>query len=313
MKKVFLPGGAGLVGINLIASIKSTNPEWEIIVVDKKKEAIKVAKSLFPDVYFICEDLTITDNQKWPLEIKECNICIMLQAEIGTTDHKLFEINNVISTKVILKELKKNYIDRIIHVSSSVVYSKSFDLYTKSKIKQEQMILKEYPNCVVLRPTLMFGWFDRKHLGWLANFMLKSPFFPIPGKGDFIRQPLYVGDFCGIIKSCIKDKSIQGIYSITGLEKIKYIDLMRILRKTKAAKTIFVFLPFTIFNFLLNIWAIISRKPAFTTSQLNSLIAGDEFEVIDWPNIFNINPTKLNNALETTYKDPKYSKIQIPF
>ena len=25
--------------------------------------------------------------------------------------------------------------------------------------------------CVVLRPTLMFGWFDRKHLGWLSRFM----------------------------------------------------------------------------------------------------------------------------------------------
>tara|TARA_Y100000589_G_scaffold219130_1_gene206870 strand:- start:517 stop:1458 length:942 start_codon:yes stop_codon:yes gene_type:complete len=313
MIKVFLPGGAGLVGINLIASIKSTNPEWKIVVVDKKKEAIEVAKSLFPDVCFICEDLTITYNQKWPIEIRECNICIMLQAEIGTTNKKLFELNNVISTKVILKQLKKNSINRIIHISSSVVCSNSFDNYTKSKIEQEQIILKEFPNSVVLRPTLMFGWFDRKHLGWLANFMIKSPFFPIPGKGDFTRQPLYVGDFCGIIKNCIKDKSIRGIYSITGLTKIKYIDLMKILRKTKSAKTIFVFLPFNIFNFLLNIWALISRKPAFTSDQLNSLIAGDQFEVIDWPNIFKIKPTKLKNALEITYKDPKYSKIKIPF
>ena len=83
--------------------------------------------------------------------------------------------------------------------------------------------------------------------------------------------------------------------------------------KTKAAKTIFVFLPFNIFNFLLNIWALISRKPAFTSDQLNSLIAGDQFEVIDWPNIFKIKPTKLKNALEITYKDPKFSNIKIPF
>ena len=50
--------------------------------------------------------------------------------------------------------------------------------------------------CTVLRPTLMFGWFDRKHLGWLARFMRKVPVFPIPDEGRYLRQPLYVGDFC---------------------------------------------------------------------------------------------------------------------
>ena len=41
----------------------------------------------------------------------------------------------------------------------------------------------------------MFGWFDRKHLGWLARFMCRVPVFPIPGSGEYLRQPLYVGDF----------------------------------------------------------------------------------------------------------------------
>ena len=66
----------------------------------------------------------------------------------------------------------------------------------------------------------MFGWFDRKHLGWLANFMVKLPLFPIPGRGDFIRQPLFVGDFSSIIISCIIDASISGKYNISGLERL---------------------------------------------------------------------------------------------
>ena len=61
----------------------------------------------------------------------------------------------------------------------------------------------------MLRPTLMFGWFDRKHLGWLARFMQRAPVFPIPGHGRYLRQPLYAGDFCDIIMACIEQRPVR--------------------------------------------------------------------------------------------------------
>ncbi len=311
--KIFLPGGAGLVGLNLIARIYERYPSWTIIVVDKKYQSIKVAEKLFPNVKFICEDLTKDNNQKWPLEIKGCDICIMLQAEIGSKQPNLFELNNVISTKIILKQLKISGIKRLIHISSSVVNSKSKDLYTLTKREQESLVRSSFAKSVILRPTLMFGWFDRKHLGWLANFMIKMPFFPIPGRGDFIRQPLFVSDFCSIIVSCILDKSISGTYSISGLNKIKYVKLMRLLKEIKSSRILFVYIPIVIFAILLKIWALISKNPAFTTSQLYALIAGDEFETIDWPKIFNVKSTSIKEALKITHHDKKYSKTYIPF
>lgn len=311
--KIFLPGGAGLVGINLIASIQSSNPDWEIVVVDKNLDSIKIARRIFPNVIYLCEDLSYTKNQKWPSEIRNCDICIMLQAEIGGVNDKLFEINNIKTTKLILNELKKLGFTRIIHISSSVVNSKSSDLYTKTKRKQELIVSSHFPDSVILRPTLMFGWFDRKHLGWLSNLMVSFPFFPIPGKGQFIRQPLYVGDFCSVIKSCINDSSLKGTYDITGLEKIKYIDLMKMLKKIKSSKTLFIYLPIPLFSLLLRLWAFISNKPAFTSSQLYALIAGDQFELIDWPKIFKVERTDIEKALKLTHNDPRYSNIKIPF
>ena len=311
--KIFIPGGAGLVGINLIAAIKERCPNWELVVVDKKYQSIKIAEELFPNVKFICEDLTKDTKQQWILEIKKCDVCIMLQAEIGSKNSNLFELNNVISTKIILKQLKNAGIKRVIHVSSSVVNSSSDDLYTQTKRKQEFLVEESFPKCVILRPTLMFGWFDRKHLGWLANFMIKLPLFPIPGKGDFVRQPLFVSDFCSIIISCIIDRSISGKYNISGLEKIKYLRLMRMLKEIKSSRILFIHLPISIFAFLLKIWALISKNPAFTTSQLYSLIAGDEFEIIDWPNIFKVKSTPFKEALKITHKHKRYSKINIPF
>ena len=97
---------------------------------------------------------------------------------------------------------------------------------------------------VVLRPTLMFGWFDRKHLGWLARFMQKAPVFPIPGNGRYLRQPLYAGDFCDIIMACIERRP-SGTYNISGQEKIDYIDLIRAVKAATGARAPIVRIPYS--------------------------------------------------------------------
>lgn len=311
--KIFIPGGTGLVGLNLIARLQKYHPDWQLIVVDKKIEALLIARDLFPAVTFIHEDLCKHDGQYWPKAIKECSACVMLQAEIGNTDSSQFERNNVKSTEVVLAALHNTEITRLVHVSSSVVNSVATDLYTTTKLRQEELVLEARPDAIVLRPTLMFGWFDRKHLGWLARFMQKLPVFPIPGSGRFIRQPLYVGDFCALIERCLERPDLKGSYDITGLEKVSYISLMRQLRQSVHAKTWMIHLPIPVFGFLLQCWALISRQPAFTRSQLKALTAGDEFEVIDWPKIFSVNPTPLADALRITYQDPQYSKLEMPF
>ncbi len=311
--KLFLPGGAGLVGLNLIATLQQHHPDWQLIVVDKKAEALEAGRKLFPAVQFVREDLTDSSGTSWPRLLEGCDACVMLQAEIGNTDPSQFERNNITTTEVVLRELQRCQIPRLVHISSSVVNSVATDLYTTTKRRQEQLVLREWPDAVVLRPTLMFGWFDRKHLGWLARFMQKLPVFPIPGSGRFIRQPLYVGDFCRVIQSCLENPALTGCYDITGTERVSYISLMRQLRDAVGAKPWIIHLPIPLFGFLLQLWALISRKPAFTKDQLQALTAGDEFEVIDWPGIFDVRPTSLADALRITYRDPRFSSVAMHF
>jgi nucleoside-diphosphate-sugar epimerase len=143
--------------------------------------------------------------------------------------------------------------------------------------------------------------------------MQKLPVFPIPGSGRFIRQPLFVGDFCSLILRCLEDPSIHGTYDITGLEKISYLSLMRHLRSAVGSRSWIIHLPIPLFALLLQLWALISRQPAFTRSQLNALTAGDEFAVIDWPSLFTVSPTPLAEALRITYQDPRFSALEMPF
>jgi nucleoside-diphosphate-sugar epimerase len=311
--KVFLPGGAGLVGLNLIAVLREQHPQWSLLVVDKKPEAVAIGRQLFPEVTFLLEDLTQVEGKQWPQAIRSCEACVMLQAEIGNTDLSQFERNNIRSTEVVLDQMEHTSIRRLVHISSSVVNSVATDLYTQTKRRQEEIVRSRWPEAVVLRPTLMFGWFDRKHLGWLARFLKTSPLFPIPGSGRFIRQPLFVADFCQLIERCLADPSIQGVYDITGMEQVSYLSLMRQLRQAVGSRSWIIHLPIPVFAFLLQLWALVSRQPAFTTSQLKALTAGDEFEVIDWPGRFHVSATPLAEALRITHQDPRFSQLEVPF
>ena len=191
--------------------------------------------------------------------------------------------------------------------------AKAHDFYTESKKAQEKLVVESGLSACVLRPTLMFGWFDRKHLGWLARFMQRAPVFPVPGDGRYRRQPLYVGDLCNIIISCIKRPLPGQFFNISGQETIDYIDLIKSVKAATKSKTPVIRIPYQLFWLLLKTYAITDKNPPFTTSQLEALVIPEVFEVIDWPKIFGVSATPLAVALRETFQDPTYSRVSLEF
>lgn len=308
--KIILPGGAGLVGQNLVARLKVKGYQ-NIVVLDKHKANIKILKTVHPDITVEFADLAKPGD--WQKHFSDADIVVMLQAQIGGNDYQEFVHNNVDSTRIILDTIKTCNNPYLVHISSSVVESMAEDYYTDTKKIQERMVVDSGIACPILRPTLMFGWFDRKHLGWLSRFMKKVPVFPIPGNGRYMRQPLYVGDFCNVIISCIENRVKDGIYNISGHEKIDYIDIIKEIKRVTGASATIAKIPYKLFYTLIWTWSLFDKNPPFTTQQLAALSAKDEFEVIDWPNIFGVNYTKFSDAINETFNDPTYGKIVLEF
>jgi len=310
-QKILLPGGAGLVGQNLVACLKRAGYS-NIVVIDKHKKNLDILRQMYPDITTEYADLA-EPGTHWESHFDAADAVVMLQAQIGDLHEEPFIRNNVSSTENILSAMKRFNVPYLIHISSSVVESVADDYYTNSKKEQEQLVVQSGIESIVLRPTLMFGWFDRKHLGWLSRFMQKIPVFPIPGDGRYMRQPLYAGDFCAIIMSCLENRPTGKVLNITGMERIDYIDIIREIKKAVKAKTLILNIPYSLFSFLLKTWALFDKNPPFTVQQLEALVAHDEFEVIDWPGIFNVSPTPFSQAIDITFNDATYSKIFLEF
>ena len=307
--RIVVTGAAGLVGQNLIPRLKARG-FTDIVALDKHRANTKILADLHPDIRVIEADLARAGG--WEDTFAGADALIQLHAQIGGLDAAAFESNNVTSTERVLAAAKASAIPYMVHISSSVVNSAAVDLYTETKKAQETLSLAAGIPTAVLRPTLMFGWFDRKHIGWLARFMKTVPVFPIPGDGRFRRQPLYAGDFSAIIMSCLETRK-TGTYNISGLETLDYIDLIRALKRATRAKAAIVKIPYGLFKTLLKTWALVDKDPPFTASQLAALVTPDIFEVIDWPGLFGVAPTPLATALDETFNDPRFSTVVLEF
>ena len=306
--KIALTGAAGLVGQNLIPRLKARGYA-NILALDKHKANVAILRQLHPDVMVIEADLA--KDSGWQQAIADADVVVFSHAQIGGLEEAAFTANNVTATERVVEAVraKRPY---VVHLSSSVVESVADDWYVQSKDAQEKLVVESGLPVVVLRPTLMFGWFDRKHLGWLARFMQKTPVFPVPGNGRYLRQPLYAGDFCDVIMACIERRP-SGTYNISGQEKIDYIDLIRAVKEATGARAPIVRIPYSLFWTLLWVYGLFDRDPPFTTKQLQALVTPDVFEVIDWPTIFGVKATPLKAALAETFRHKTYSQIALEF
>ena len=304
-----MTGAAGLVGQNLIPLFKQSGI-GEIVALDKHPTNTAILRRLHPEIRVVEADLS--EAGPWQDELKGCTHLVIGHAQIGGLYPEEFVRNNVQATERLLEAALRYRVPYAVNISSSVVNSMAVDDYTETKKAQEALTAASGIKQVILRPTLMFGWFDRKHVGWLARFMQKTPVFPIPGDGRYLRQPLYAGDFSAIISSALESE-ITGAYNITGQERIDYIDLIRAVKQATRAKARLQRIPYNVFGVMLKANAFFDKNPAFTVKQLEALVTPDVFEVIDWPGVFGVRATPLREALEVTFRDPVYSKVVLDF
>jgi nucleoside-diphosphate-sugar epimerase len=299
MKKIVITGAAGLVGQNLMPMLVAEG--YNITAIDRNPNLALLGR-LNPSVQCLMADISSPGD--WAEAFKDADIVIQLHAQIAAPNPEPFITSNVGGVQQVLAICEANSIRHLIHLSSSVVISVADDDYTRTKRAGEELVHHSRVPHTILRPPLMYGCFDAKHLGWLTRFMERSPIMPIPGWGSYFRQPLYVKDLCGVILQLCKQEPQNEVWNIIGHEKIPYIDLLKIIAKTRGWRRLFLPLPLPIFGFLLRVYGLITRKTSFTPDQMKALVAGDEFPVGDWSARFGVAYTPFREGMAQTWNSP---------
>ena len=123
----------------------------------------------------------------------------------------------------IISAAKSAGIQRAIFVSTTAIFTQ---LNAKSKtvrLAAEAAIESSGLKYTILRPTMIYGSPRDRNMWRLIRFMRYSPLVPIFGDGNYLQQPIYVGDVAQAILSCLcNDQTIGKSYNIAGKFPLTY-------------------------------------------------------------------------------------------
>ena len=250
-KKILVTGGSGYQGVKLIK-----------ILINKGFSVINVDNNLFGN-YFIknknIKNYQLDINQIYKVDLKNVYACIHLAS---IANDPMVDLNqsfswetSALGTMVLMEQLKKYKVKKIIYASSGSVYGikkekkvtenlslKPLSTYNKVKMVTERVILsyKKHLNVIILRPATVCGFSPRMRLDVTVNMLtfhaLKNKKITVFG-GKQKRPNIHIDDLLDAYIFFLTKNIKSDIFNI-GFENLSIIDIAKKISKIIKSKII---------------------------------------------------------------------------
>ena len=262
MKTYLVTGGAGFIGSNFIFHMLKKYPEYRIVCLDKLTYAgnLSTLEPVMDNPNFRFVKADICDEEavdKLFLEEKP-NIVVNFAAEShvdrSIEDPNIFLQTNIMGTATLMNACLKHGIDRYHQVSTDEVYgdlpldrpdlffTEDTPIHTSSPYSSSKagadLLVGAYHRTYGLPVTISrcsnnYGpyHFPEKLIPlMIANALADKP-LPVYGKGENVRDWLYVEDHCSAIDAIIHKGKVGEVYNIGGNNEVHNIDIVKMICK----------------------------------------------------------------------------------
>ena len=259
--KIIVTGGAGFIGSNFIFYMLAQHPDYKIICVDKLTYAgnINTLKSLIAENKIEFFKLDICDRERIYnlFERERPDIVVNFAAEShvdrSIDNPGIFLFTNTLGTGVLLDACVRFGVGRFHQISTDEVYGdlpldrpdlfftedtpiKTSSPYSASKAGADLLTLayhRTYKLPVsVSRCSNNYGpyHFPEKLIPLMIINALHDKALPVYGKGENVRDWLYVRDHCRAVDMIIHDENSVGeVYNIGGHNEMRNIDIVKLI------------------------------------------------------------------------------------
>ena len=259
MKKVIVTGGLGFIGSNLIEYLIGKN--YFVINIDKSSySANPYNLKHFKKKKYSFYKIDIGNKKKLYQILKKYrpigifNLAAETHVDRSIDDSKNFIKSNIIGVYNILEVLRKIKKEKrinikLLHVSTDEVYgdlkssqnaSESFNYnpsspYSASKASADQLI-KAYIRTYGIKSTIVnscnnYGpnQFPEKFIPKIIFNLLNNKSIPVYGKGNNLREWIYVKDNCEALYKIFKKGKIGENYNVGSGIRLRNIDLVKLI------------------------------------------------------------------------------------
>ena len=247
MKTILVTGGAGFIGSNFVYYMLKTHPDDRIVCVD----ALTYAGNLStleqalqnPNFRFVKADIADRDAIFALFEEEKFDIVVNFAAEShvdrSIENPEIFLKTNILGTQVLMDACRKYGIERYHQVSTDEVYgdlpldrtdlffTETTPIHTSSPYSASKasadLLVQAYHRTFGLPVTISrcsnnYGpyHFPEKLIPLIISRALADESLPVYGKGENVRDWLYVEDHCSAIDLIIHHGRVGEVYNIGG-------------------------------------------------------------------------------------------------
>lgn len=261
MKKILITGGAGFIGCHVVRLFVNNYPEYSIYNLDAltyagNLENLKDVENA-PNYHFIKGDITDESFINQLFDEHQFDAVIHLAAEShvdrSILDPLSFVKTNVLGTAVLLNAAKSSWSNfegkLFYHVSTDEVYGSLGETgffteetpydprspYSASKASSDHLVSAYHHTyqlpVVISNCSNNYGsfHFPEKLLPLMINNIIHSKPLPVYGKGDNVRDWLWVEDHARAIDVIFHKGRVGETYNIGGFNEWKNLDIVHLL------------------------------------------------------------------------------------
>ena len=217
-------GGSGFVGRHTVRALARDG--WRIRAACRRPDLAGYLQPMgrVGQVHPVQANLRYPDSVARAVEGADVVVnCVGILARAG---RQSFPAVHGTGARAIAKAAREAGAKRVVHVSALGANAKSASNYARSKADGERAILEQFPDAVILRPSIVFGpedgFFNR--FAAMAQF---APLLPLIGGGRTRFQPVFVGDLAAAITAaCEGHAKLGAIYEIGGPEVLSFRQIL---------------------------------------------------------------------------------------
>ncbi|MDX2289221.1 MAG: complex I NDUFA9 subunit family protein [Hyphomicrobiaceae bacterium] len=235
-------GGSGFVGRYATRTLAQRG--WRIRAASRRPD---LAGHLQP-MGVVGQIHPVQANLRYPasvaLAVAGADAVVIAVGVLASTGKQSFKALHVVGPRAIARAAREAGVKRLVLVSAIGASSKSDANYARSKAEGETAVLEEFPEAIILRPSIVFGPED-EFFNRFAAMAQMSPILPLIGGGKTRFQPVYVGDLGLAIANAVEGAGRpRTIYEIGGPEVISFRGLLDRTKEWSGRNPGYVSLPF---------------------------------------------------------------------
>jgi GlcNAc-P-P-Und epimerase len=242
-------GGSGFIGTRLVARIKTTRPDWNVRIIDKRESAT------FPD-HFARADVRSLEELRGTVRPRSVIVNLAAEHRDDVRPLSLYEDVNVTGAKNICQVADEKAVPKVIFTSSVAVYGfapletnetgniRPFNEYGRTKFAAEGEFRKWQAGAparslTIVRPTVVFGERNRGNVYNLLR-QLSSSHFVMIGSGQNRKSIAYVENVAAFLEHAVNlgpgvhlhnyidkpdfsmDELVREVRSLLGLPPIRF-------------------------------------------------------------------------------------------